>query len=361
MAVRLDRHEASALEIARWLAEKGARYLVFLSRSAASGTDNQAFALQLRNTYNVTPLAYDCDVGDKAALQAVLDDLKAKGLPSIKGCATGAMVLQDCLFDKMTADHIRTTVGPKVHGTWNLHELLPRDMDFFVMLSSLAGVMGHRGQGNYGCGNNFQDEFASFRRGQGLPAMTIDIGYLLSVGFVAEHDEYVDHVKAMGLKVMHTSDLHGLLATAIEGPSQHPGQVMCGLPFNEHDDAWYWMADARFAALRNVAAGSSANAGRAISLREELTRCGTANEEAVQLITAAIVQRLASLMMIPEADIDAGRPLSAYGVDSLVAVEVRNWVAREMAVEVSVFDVMQNVPMTQLAQNLAEKSKLLLG
>ncbi|RYN74805.1 Compactin diketide synthase [Alternaria alternata] len=348
-------------EIARWLAEKGARYLVFLSRSAASGTDNQAFSLQLRNTYDVTPLAYDCDVGDKTALQAVLDDLKAKGLPSIKGCATGAMVLQDCLFDKMTADHIRTTVGPKVHGTWNLHELLPRDMDFFVMLSSLAGVMGHRGQGNYGCGNNFQDEFASFRRGQGLPAMTIDIGYLLSVGFVAEHDEYVDHVKAMGLKVMHTSDLHGLLATAIEGPSQHPGQVMCGLPFNEHDDAWYWMADARFAALRNVAAGSSANAGRAISLREELTRCGTANEEAVQLITAAIVQRLASLMMIPEADIDAGRPLSAYGVDSLVAVEVRNWVAREMAVEVSVFDVMQNVPMTQLAQNLAEKSKLLLG
>ncbi|KAE8834902.1 hypothetical protein PTNB85_06235 [Pyrenophora teres f. teres] len=348
-------------EIARWLAEKGAKYLVFLSRSAASGTENKVFASQLQKTYNVTPLAYDCNVGDKVALQAVLDDLNTKGVPPIKGCATGAMVLHDTLFDKMTADHVRTTVGPKVHGTWNLHELLPRDMDFFIMLSSLAGVMGHRGQGNYGCGNNFQDEFASFRRSQGLPALTIDIGYLLSVGFVAEHDEYVDHVKAMGLKVMHTSDLHGLLATAIEGPSHHPGQVMCGLPFNEHDDNWYWMTDARFAALRNVAAGSSANAGQVISLREELTRCGTVSEEAVQIITAAIVQRLASLMMTPEADIDAGRPLSAYGVDSLVAVEVRNWIAREMAVECSVFDVMQNVPMTQLAQNLAEKSKLLLG
>lgn len=76
--------------------------------------------------------------------------------------------------------------------------MLPKDMDFFVMLSSLAGVMGHRGQGNYGAGNIFQDDFASFRRSQGLPAMTIDIGYLLSVGFVAEHDEYVDHVKSMG-------------------------------------------------------------------------------------------------------------------------------------------------------------------
>ncbi|KAH4186698.1 hypothetical protein HBI81_132540 [Parastagonospora nodorum] len=346
-------------EIARWLAAKGARNLVLISRSAASSADNRAFATQLKKTYNVTPLAYDCDVGSKTALQEVLNDLRAKGLPPIKGCATGAMVLQDCLFDKMTAASVRRTVGPKVHGTWNLHELLPRDMDFFVMLSSLAGVMGHRGQGNYGCGNNFQDEFAAFRRSQGLPAMTIDIGYLLSVGFVAEHDEYVDHVKAMGLKVMHTSDLHGLLATAIEGPAHHPAQVMCGLPFNEHDDAWYWMADARFAALRNVAAGSSAKAGQTISLREELTRCATVSEEAVQLITAAIVQRLASLMMTPEADIDAGRPLSAYGVDSLVAVEVRNWIAREVAVECSVFDVMQNVPIMQLAQNLAEKSKLL--
>ncbi|XP_014551034.1 hypothetical protein COCVIDRAFT_31369 [Bipolaris victoriae FI3] len=347
-------------EIARWLAEKGAQHLVFLSRSAASGVDNQAFASQLRNTYNANVLAYDCDVANKAALQRVLDDLKAKGLPPIKGCATGAMVLQDTLFDKMTADNVRTTVGPKVHGTWNLHELLPRDMDFFVMLSSLAGVMGHRGQGNYGCGNNFQDEFATFRRGLGLPATTIDIGYLLSVGFVAEHDEYVDHVKAMGLKVMQTSDLHGLLATAIEGPSKHPGQVMCGLPFNEHDDAWYWICDARFGALRNLAAGTSANKGQVVSLREELIRCGTISEEAVQIITKAMVQRLASLMMTPEEDIDAGKPLSAYGVDSLVAVEVRNWIAREMAVECSVFDIMQNIPMTQLACNLAEKSKLLV-
>jgi len=58
--------------------------------------------------------------------------------------------------------------------------------------------MGHRGQGNYGAGNIFQDYFASFRRSHGLRAMTIDIGYLLSAGFVAEHGEYVDHVKGMG-------------------------------------------------------------------------------------------------------------------------------------------------------------------
>lgn len=109
---------------------------------------------------------------------------------------------------------ILLTDSVKVHGTWNLHELLPKDLDFFVMLSSLAGVMGnesssphaitshkdagHRGQGNYGAGNIFQDYFASYRRSQGLNAMTIDISYLLSVGFVAVNDQYVDHIKSMG-------------------------------------------------------------------------------------------------------------------------------------------------------------------
>ncbi|KAL6167888.1 Highly reducing polyketide synthase alt5 [Exserohilum turcicum] len=345
-------------EIARWLADKGARHIVLLSRSAASSPRNQAFAAHLRHTYRTTVLAYDCDVANKAALHAALDDAAAKGLPPIRGCATGAMVLQDRLFDKMTADDVRTTVAPKVRGSWNLHELLPRDMDFFIMLSSLAGVMGHRGQANYACGNSFQDAFAAFRRSHGLPVLTIDIGYLLSVGFVAEHDEYVDHVKAMGLKVMHTADLHGLLATAVQGPTHHPAQLMCGLPFNEHQDAWYWIADARFAALRIQAAGASTNAAQTLSLRQELTRCDP-GDDAVRIIATALVQRLATLMMTPEADIDASRPLSAYGVDSLVAVEVRNWVAREMTVECSVFDIMQNIPMIQLAQSLAEKSQLL--
>lgn len=265
---------------------------------------------------------------------------------------------QDTLFDKMSAADLRTTVGPKVHGTYNLHLLLPRDLNFFIMLSSLAGVMGHRGQGNYGCGNIFQDYFASYRRSLGLRAMTIDIGYLLSVGFVTEHDEYVDHVKAMGLKVMHNSDLHGLIATAMEGSSKHPPQIMCGLPFNEYEPQWYWMADNRFAGLRNLTNNASSSSTSSISLKEELSRCADMGA-AVDLISAAMAERLGRLMMIPASDVDVNKPMSAYGVDSLVAVEIRNWIAKELVVDVSVFELMANVPMRQLAGDLAGKSKVL--
>jgi acyl transferase domain-containing protein/NADPH:quinone reductase-like Zn-dependent oxidoreductase/SAM-dependent methyltransferase len=348
-------------EIAAYLAQKGARNLVFMSRSAASGSENAAFAAELRSTYpGLTVRAFDCDVGDEAALGLALSQIA--DLPAIRGCVTGAMVLSDTLFDKMTAAHVRTTVGPKIKGTWNLHSLLPKQLDFFVCLSSLAGVMGHRGQGNYGIGNIFQDVFSSFRRSQGLRASTIDIGYLLSVGFVAQNTQYVDHVRAMGLKVMTNADLHGLMASAIDyddkSPEDCPAQIMCGLPFGEYDEKWYWIEDAKFTGLRQrVALADQQGGGKEDgTLRDELARC-TEVHEAAELITAAMAARLARLMMMPESDIDVGRPLSAYGVDSLVAVEVRNWIAKEVGVDVSVFDIMANVPMRNLAAELAGKRK----
>jgi acyl transferase domain-containing protein/NADPH:quinone reductase-like Zn-dependent oxidoreductase/SAM-dependent methyltransferase len=78
-------------EIARWVAEKGAKALVLLSRSASSGAENKAFAEDLRSVYGTDVRAFDCDVGDRKALEAVLE--QCRGMPPIKGCVTGAMVL----------------------------------------------------------------------------------------------------------------------------------------------------------------------------------------------------------------------------------------------------------------------------
>lgn len=104
--------------------------------------------------------------------------------------------------------------------------------------------------------------------------------------------------------------------------------------------------------------GSQSATGTSISLSSELEKA-TDMMSAVDIICDAMVDKLAKLMMVPSADIDPGKPLSTYGVDSLVAVEVRNWMAKEMAVEVSVFEIMANVPMRQLALDLAGKSKVL--
>lgn len=157
---------------------------------------------------------------------------------------------------------------------------------------------------------------------------------------------------------MLNSDLHGLMAIAMKGTEAHPPQIMIGLPTNEYKDSWYWIQDGKFASFLNRAQGSSAQTGATMSLSHELTKA-TDTGMAVELICDAMVEKLAKLMMVPSADIDPGKPLSTYGVDSLVAVEVRNWMAKEMLVEVSVFEIMANIPMRQLALDLSGKSKML--
>jgi hypothetical protein len=72
-------------------------------------------------------------------------------------------------------------------GTWNLHELLPTDLDFFVVLSSLAGIIGSVSQANYAAGNTFQDALAHYRQKKGLAAQSLDLGVMMGIGYVEEH------------------------------------------------------------------------------------------------------------------------------------------------------------------------------
>lgn len=82
----------------------------------------------------------------------------------------------------MTYDDWTTAIAPKIQGSWNLHTLLPQDMDFFVFLSSSAGVIGARGQSNYAAGNGFQDALAHHRRSKRMAAVSLDLGPVLGAG-----------------------------------------------------------------------------------------------------------------------------------------------------------------------------------
>jgi hypothetical protein len=82
----------------------------------------------------------------------------------------------------MTYDDWVAATRPKIQGSQNLHELMPQDLDFFVLLSSSAGVIGARGQANYAVGNTFQDALAAHRRSKGLKAVSLDLGLILGAG-----------------------------------------------------------------------------------------------------------------------------------------------------------------------------------
>lgn len=263
------------------------------------------------------------------------------------------------------ADYL-AALRPKVQGSWNLHELL-LDADFFVLLSSISGFGGNAGQANYAAGGSFQDALARHRAAQGLSAVSIDLGMVSSVGVVAETQRVADHLTKLGLRAVSEQEVLGLVESAIRDPRRTPTtcQVVTGIPstFTRSDSAAFWNHDTRFAGLEQrgdltgAGEGPTGPDGSGPSIKKQLT-ASTTLLEAVQTITHALVGNLAGMFSRPVSEIDPNMSLSQFGVDSLVAVELRNWLVATFEAECSLFDVMHSSSVTALASHVAHKSKL---
>ena len=175
------------LVAAATLAEHGARHLLLAGRKVQPDATAQAEIARLRATGCAVHLIA-CDVGaaDAAArLQASLATL-----PPLRGIIHAAGVLDDGPVETLGPERWLPVMMPKVAGSWNLHQMsLRRQMDFFVVFSAGAALLGSAGQANYAAANSVTDAIAGLRRASGLPALTIQWGGWTEVGMVARLDE----------------------------------------------------------------------------------------------------------------------------------------------------------------------------
>lgn len=171
------------LEMARWLAAQGAQHLCLLARSPASSTVQQQIAALRQTGTHVTVVR--ADISNRAEVAAVLADIDASH--PLKGIIHAAGLVDDGILQQQTPARFATVMQPKVAGAWNLHTLsqhLP--LDFFVLFSSLASVLGSRGQGNYAAANAFLDALAWHRHQQGLPVLNLNWGAWAEIGMAAQ-------------------------------------------------------------------------------------------------------------------------------------------------------------------------------
>lgn len=143
--------------VSTWMVEKGARHLIYLSRNAGVNADDQFFFDELNSM--------GCHVyairGSVINVEDVTRAVAAAKYP-LKGILQMSMVLSDENFSKMSLNQWETVVQPKVQGTWNLHNATLAaglDLDFFVLFSSLSGIIGQPGHANYAGANTFLDAF----------------------------------------------------------------------------------------------------------------------------------------------------------------------------------------------------------
>lgn len=273
----------------------------------------------------------------------------------------------------MTLDEWNDAFRPKVTASRNLFDNLGRNLDFFILLSSTVGITGGPEQANYAAGNTFQDALARHLASQGVHAVSLDLPIIRGVGYVEERPELLDHLRSMGWAFMEEDEFHAALDYHCRAPAGPTPTVRAQvlprfwLPqqtAGEGRELPSWRSDPLFSQLAvsssatgAAAAGSKADTMRAVN-HAALLAAATSPEEAAKVALEAFLLKVSRVLSVDVSNLDPARPLHAYGVDSLVAVELRSWLAKELKAEVSVFDMTNASSISQVASMAATRSNL---
>ena len=210
------------LEVARFLAQRGARHLVLASRSGTGASESVEILDAIRGL-GATVACRACDVSSRAALGALLEEIRST-MPPLRGVFHGAMVMKDEVLARLTPDQFDEVTGPKVLGAWNLHRHTKNDpLDHFVLFSSISVLVGNPGQGSYVAANRFLDALAAHRMHIGQPGLSIAWDRLNEAGYAARTDGLAEHFDRMGWKGLDNREALRGLDLLLQNRATHMG------------------------------------------------------------------------------------------------------------------------------------------
>lgn len=358
------------------LASRGAKHVISLSRSGIQDIKSQGV---VADCTSLGAIVHELR-GDVSQIKDVRAAFSIPGTPPVGGIIQGAMVLRDVPFENMTHADFMGACSPKVSGTWNLHRVshdeLQLRLDFFTLLSSFVGVIGNKGQANYCAANTFLDAFAHYRRNTlGLAANSIDLGPIEDVGVIEDQERLRGKLDVPQWTSINEAALHLILDISIAQQSQSSSKVLneasaaqliTGLATPQPADTPL-LADARFQSLLATGASASgANSGSANSqdplakqVQHLLTlhKTNPSADQLLQVVLDTITMGLQKILRLQEGDIEPGKPLSTLGLDSLAAVEVRNWIRREITAELSTLEIMSSSSLWSLGEKVVKRLK----
>jgi acyl transferase domain-containing protein/acyl carrier protein len=307
--------------LARWLVERGARNLVLVGRHPPSAEAAQVVAgLERTGARVITPAG---DVADPAFVSRLLSEVD-HDLPALRGVVHAAGVLDDGVLVEQEWSRFREVLAPKAVGAWVLHRATEgRPLDFFVMFSSMVSQLAGPGQGSYAAANAFLDALAHQRRAAGRPALTVNWGPW-AVGMASAVDAR-DRLRWRE---------QGLGAIEPERGLATLGRLLCHrvaqvsvLPIDWRRRWRALPADGRSPLMselfRSLAPSRPAAGVPRVDLVREAREAPPNGRRNVVL--AHLRQRAVRVLGIDAAaELDPRQPLSELGLDSLMAVELRN-------------------------------------
>ncbi|WP_439330694.1 SDR family NAD(P)-dependent oxidoreductase [Mycobacterium scrofulaceum] len=264
-----------------------------------------------------------CDVGDPDAVAGLLAGVPAR-FP-LRGVFHAAGVLDDAVIASLTPQRVDTVLRSKADGAWHLHELTRGlDLSAFVMFSSMAGIVGAPGQGNYAAANSFLDGLAGYRRAHGLPGLSVAWGMWAEESAMTGHlgDRDKARMSRAGLAALSTRQALDLLDAALL--AEPPVVVATRL-----DAAALAHAGAALPPLLSQLAARPArrvlDPTDMVSLTGLRARLdGLDPERRRRELVELVCGNAATVLGHSTADVDAEQAFADLGFDSLTAVELRN-------------------------------------
>ena len=304
------------------LIDAGARHLLLIARRPADAATAEWLAS--RTAQGVQLLVATLDVGDRDAVAEALARARST-MPSLRGVVHTAGVNDDGALVTQTVDRLRGVVRGKVDGAWYLDQLTRSDpLDFFVLFSSASGVLGWPGQVTYSAANTALDQVANLRRASGRAAVSLQWGAWGGDGMLARVGTSARRFASAGMHPF--SHAEGLdLLMSLRESANSPQLVMRAdwaafAASRPQDAALYDGLNAKtFATVTRENGAPRATetlTSKLAALPESLRR--DAIGDAIMRLTARALGLSAS------ARVDAARPLRDLGLDSLMAVELRN-------------------------------------
>ena len=353
------------LEVARWMVAGGARRLVLLARTplppraawgglaAEDPAAERVAAVRALEAQGASVHVAAVDVGDAAALGTFLAAYRAEGWPPIRGVVHSAGIVRDQLLTRMRTEDFAAVLRPKIDGAWLLHTLLiDEPLDFFVLFSSASSLMGMYGQSNYAAGNAFLDSLAHHRRALGLPATSINWGAWAEVGMAARMAA-PDHLASGGVVAMPPAQALELLGRLIaRGPAQAAVMAMDwsawrkANPFAERIP-FFAPIIAELRQAEGQTSAEQADAGLAATL------LAASPAERDTLVRDYVLDLIGGVLRLDRARVDLDQPLNTMGIDSIMAVEIKNRLEAQLRVTFSIVELLQGASGTDLAARIS--------
>ncbi|MCY3911808.1 MAG: SDR family NAD(P)-dependent oxidoreductase [Chloroflexi bacterium] len=313
--------------VAEWLAGHGAGAIVLNGRRDPDPEAQAAIdALRRRGVRVEVELA---DVTDTAAIDAMLARIDAD-LPPLGGVIHSVGVLSDAALTNQTWTSFERVLRPKIVGAWHLHRAtLDRDLDLFILFSSRVGVMGNPGQANHAAANAFLDQLAGHRRSLGLAGQSIAWGAWSEIGEAAEQRERIEQRRA-ALGGRWFTPQQGIQALERLVRQDTTTSVVMSMDWSVFEEAVQDRPPLLEDMLTSAADDQADGATSSDDLLTQLRSAPAADPE--QLLVSFLQQELQAVLRLTTAP----SPTVGFfdlGMDSLMAVELRNRLNRAFADE----------------------------